>query len=139
MIKKLLVANRGEIAVRIIRTARRMGIRTVAIYSEIDKNSLHHSFADEAYCIGKADLSETYLNIPAIMHIAKSSHCDALHPGYGFLSENPILVNACNEAGIIFVGPEAIVMKVMGNKVEARDFVSSIGVPLTLGVSGNTA
>ena len=116
-----------------------MGIRTVAIYSEIDKNSLHHSFADEAYCIGKSDLSETYLNIPAIIHIAKSSHCDALHPGYGFLSENPTLVKACNEAGIIFVGPEANVMQVMGNKVEARDFVSSIGVPVTKGLSGNTA
>ncbi|MDO9255277.1 MAG: acetyl-CoA carboxylase biotin carboxylase subunit [Bacteroidales bacterium] len=139
MIKKLLIANRGEIAVRIIRTARRMGIRTVAIYSEIDKNSLHHSFADEAYCIGKSELSETYLNIPAIIHIAESSHCDALHPGYGFLSENPELVKACNEAGIIFVGPEAKVMQVMGNKVEARDFVSSIGVPVTKGVSGNTA
>jgi 3-methylcrotonyl-CoA carboxylase alpha subunit len=139
MIKKLLIANRGEIAVRIIRTARRMGIRTVAIYSEIDKNSLHHSFADEAYCIGKFDLSETYLNIPAIIHIAKSSHCDALHPGYGFLAENPALVKACNEAGIIFVGPEANVMQVMGNKVEARDFVSSIGVPVTKGLSGNTA
>jgi len=139
MIKKLLVANRGEIAVRIIRTAKKMGIRTVAIYSEIDKNSLHHSFADEAYCIGKSELSETYLNIPAIIHLAKSSHCDALHPGYGFLSENPELVKACNEAGIIFVGPEAKVMQVMGNKVEARDFVSSIGVPVTKGVSGNTA
>ncbi len=139
MIKKLLIANRGEIAVRIIRTARRMGIRTVAVYSEIDKNSLHHSFADEAYCIGKSDLSETYLNIPAIIHIAKSSHCDALHPGYGFLSENPELVKACNEAGIIFVGPEAKVMQVMGNKVEARNFVSSIGVPVTKGLSGNTA
>jgi acetyl-CoA carboxylase biotin carboxylase subunit len=139
MIKKLLVANRGEIAVRIIKTARRMGIRTVAIYSEIDKNSLHHSFADEAYCIGKSDLSETYLNIPAIIHIAKSSHCNALHPGYGFLSENPTLVKACNEAGIIFVGPEANVMQVMGNKVEARSFVSAIGVPVTKGVSGNTA
>jgi 3-methylcrotonyl-CoA carboxylase alpha subunit len=139
MIKKLLIANRGEIAVRIIRTARRMGIRTVAIYSEIDKNSLHHSFADEAYCIGKSELSETYLNIPAIIHIAKSSHCDALHPGYGFLSENPELVKACNQAGIIFVGPEAKVMQVMGNKVEARNFVSSIGVPVTKGVSGNTA
>jgi acetyl-CoA carboxylase biotin carboxylase subunit len=139
MIKKLLVANRGEIAVRIIRTARRMGIRTVAIYSEIDKNSLHHSFADEAYCIGKSDLSETYLNIPAIIHIAKSSHCDALHPGYGFLAENPELVKACNEAGIIFVGPEAKVMQVMGNKVEARNFVSSIGVPVTKGLSGDTA
>ncbi len=138
MIKKLLIANRGEIAVRIIRTARKMGIRTVAIYSEIDKNSLHHSFADEAYCIGKSDLSETYLNIPAIIHIAESSHCDALHPGYGFLAENPELVKACNEAGIIFVGPEAKVMQIMGNKVEARSFVSSIGVPVTKGLSGNT-
>jgi 3-methylcrotonyl-CoA carboxylase alpha subunit len=138
MIKKLLIANRGEIAVRIIRTARRMGIRTVAIYSEIDKSSLHHSFADEAYCIGKSELSETYLNIPAIIHIAKSSHCDALHPGYGFLSENPTLVKACNEAGIIFVGPEAKVMEVMGNKVEARNFVTSIGVPVTKGISGNS-
>jgi len=139
MIKKLLIANRGEIAVRIIRTARKMGIRTVAIYSEIDKSSLHHSFADEAYCIGKSELSETYLNIPAIIHIAKSSHCDALHPGYGFLSENPALVKACNEAGIIFVGPEAKVMEVMGNKVEARNFVTSIIVPVTRGLSGDAA
>jgi len=139
MIKKLLIANRGEIAVRIIRTARKMGIRTVAVYSEIDKSSLHHSFADEAYCIGKSELSETYLNIPAIIHIAKSCHCDALHPGYGFLSENPALVKACNEAGIIFVGPEANVMQVMGNKIEARDFVSSIGVPVTKGLSGDSA
>ena len=139
MIKKLLIANRGEIAVRIIRTARRMGIRTVAIYSEIDKSSLHHSFADEAYCIGKSELSETYLNIPAIIHIAKSSHCDALHPGYGFLSENPALVKACIEAGIIFVGPEATVMEVMGNKVAARNFVTSIGVPVSVGLSGDTA
>jgi len=139
MIKKLLIANRGEIAVRIIRTARKMGIRTVAIYSEIDKSSLHHSFADEAYCIGKSELSETYLNIPAIIHLAKSSYCDALHPGYGFLSENPALVKACNEAGIIFVGPEAKVMQVMGNKVEARSFVESIGVPLSKGLSGDSA
>ena len=139
MIKKLLIANRGEIAVRIIRTARRMGIRTVAVYSEIDTSSLHHSLADEAYCIGKSELSETYLNIPAIIHIAKSSHCDALHPGYGFLSENPKLVKACNEAGIIFVGPEARVMEVMGNKIQARGFVESIGVPVTRGISGDTA
>ncbi len=139
MIKKLLIANRGEIAVRIIRTARKMGVRTVAIYSEIDRSSLHHSFADEAYCIGKSELSETYLNIPAIIHIAKSSHCDALHPGYGFLSENPALVKACNEAGIIFVGPEAKIMEVMGNKVEARNFVTSINVPVSRGLSGDAA
>ena len=138
MIKKLLIANRGEIAVRIIRTARRMGIRTVAVYSEIDTSSLHHTLADEAYCIGKSELSETYLNIPALIHIAKSSHCDALHPGYGFLSENPKLVKACNEAGIVFVGPEARVMEVMGNKIQARGFVESIGVPVTRGVSGDT-
>ena len=116
-----------------------MGIRTVAIYSEIDKSSLHHSFADEAYCIGKSELSETYLNIPAIIHLAKSSHCDALHPGYGFLSENPALVKACNEAGIIFVGPEAKVMQVMGNKVEARNFVESLGVPLSKGLAGDSS
>jgi acetyl-CoA carboxylase biotin carboxylase subunit len=138
MIKKLLIANRGEIAVRIIRTARRMGIRTVAIYSEIDKSSLHHSFADEAYCIGKSELSESYLNIPAIIHIAKSSQCDALHPGYGFLSENPMLVRACKDAGIVFVGPEAQAMEIMGNKIEARNFVEAIGVPVTKGLSGNT-
>jgi acetyl/propionyl-CoA carboxylase alpha subunit len=116
-----------------------MGIRTVAIYSEIDRSSLHYSFADEAYCIGKSELSETYLNIPAILHIATISHCDALHPGYGFLSENPRLVTACNDAGIIFVGPEAMVMEVMGNKVEARNFVTSIGVPVTKGISGDSA
>ena len=116
-----------------------MGIRTVAVYSEIDKSSLHHSFADEAYCIGKSELSETYLNIPALIHIAKSSHCDALHPGYGFLSENPALVKACKAAGILFVGPEAHVMEVMGNKVEARNFVESIGIPLSKGLSGDVA
>jgi len=138
MIKKLLIANRGEIAVRIMRTARRLGIRTVAIYSEIDKSSLHHSFADEAYCIGKSELAETYLNIDAIIHIAKSCHCDAIHPGYGFLSENPALVKACIEASIIFVGPDAHCMQVMGNKVEARNFVTSIGVPVTRGISGDT-
>lgn len=139
MIKKLLIANRGEIAVRIIRTARKMGIRTVAIYSEIDTSSLHHTLADEAYCIGKSELSETYLNIPAIINIAKNTRCDALHPGYGFLSENPALVKACNEAGIVFVGPEARVMQVMGNKIEARNFVTSIGVPVTRGLSGDAA
>ena len=113
-----------------------MGIRTVAIYSEIDKSSLHHSFADESYCIGKAELSETYLNIQAIISIAIRSNCDALHPGYGFLSENPALVKACNEAGIIFVGPDAAVMQVMGNKVEARNFATSAGVPVSGGLSG---
>lgn len=116
-----------------------MGIRTVAVYSEIDKSSLHHSFADEAYCIGKSELSETYLNIPAIIQVALSTHCDALHPGYGFLSENPALVKACNDAGIIFVGPAAKAMEVMGNKVEARNFVKSIHVPVTKGLSGDVA
>jgi 3-methylcrotonyl-CoA carboxylase alpha subunit len=139
MIKKLLIANRGEIAVRIIRTARCMGIRTVAVYSEIDSSSLHHSFADEAWCIGKSELADTYLNIPEIIRVAKNSHCDALHPGYGFLSENPLLVKACNDAGITFVGPSARVMQVMGNKVEARNFVESVGVPVTKGLSGDPA
>lgn len=137
MIQKLLIANRGEIAVRIIKTARRMGIRTVAIYSEIDKSSLHHSFADEAFCIGKSELAETYLNITAIIRIAQSSGCDALHPGYGFLSENQLLAKACVDAGIVFVGPDAKVMHVMGNKVEARAFVASTGVPVAKGLSGD--
>ena len=137
MIKKILIANRGEIAVRIIRTARRMGIQTVAIFSEIDRSSLHHSFADEAFCIGQANLADTYLNSSLIIQIAKNTHCDAIHPGYGFLSENPDFAEACAVAGIIFIGPKAEVMQVMGNKVEARNFASSLDVPVTRGLTGS--
>jgi 3-methylcrotonyl-CoA carboxylase alpha subunit len=136
-IRKILVANRGEIAVRVMRTARTLGIRTVAVYSVIDRDSLHVSQADEAWCIGEVELAETYLNIPKIISVAKESQCDAIHPGYGFLAENPLFVQACNDAGIIFIGPGAEVMRTMGNKIEARAFARKIGIPVTEGITGN--
>jgi 3-methylcrotonyl-CoA carboxylase alpha subunit len=137
-ISKLLIANRGEIAVRIMRTANRMGIRTVAIYSEVDIESLHVKFADEAYCIGHSSLADTYLNIEKVIAIAKESGCDSVHPGYGFLAENPAFVSACIASGLVFIGPDARVMQIMGNKIEARKFVDSIGVPVTKGLTGDT-
>ncbi|NVO20761.1 MAG: acetyl-CoA carboxylase biotin carboxylase subunit [Bacteroidetes bacterium] len=135
---KLLIANRGEIAVRIIRTARRMGIHTVAIYSEADSDSLHVTAADEAFCIGHSALAETYLNIEKVISIALETGCVAVHPGYGFLAENPAFVASCHKAGLIFVGPDTRAMQIMGNKIEARKFVDSIGVPVTKGLTGNT-
>ncbi len=135
-ITKILIANRGEIAVRIISTARKMGIATVAIYAEADRLSLHVQEADEARCIGEVELSETYLNISKIIAIAKEAGCNAIHPGYGFLAENPLFVEACDAAGIIFIGPRANVMRTMGNKIEARAFVKKIGVPVTEGLTG---
>ncbi|MEI6696682.1 MAG: acetyl-CoA carboxylase biotin carboxylase subunit [Bacteroidota bacterium] len=137
IINKILVANRGEIAVRVMKTAKKLGIKTVAIYSEIDKDALHVSFADESHCIGESELSETYLNIQKIIEIAKKSNCDAIHPGYGFMAENSKFVDACNEAGIIFIGPTTHSMKVMGNKIEAREFVSKLNIPMTKGIIGN--
>ena len=137
IINKILIANRGEIAVRVMKTARKLGIKTVAVYSEIDKDSLHVSFADESHCIGESELSDTYLNIEKIIGIAKKANCDAIHPGYGFMAENSRFVDACNEAGIIFIGPTTNSMKVMGNKIEAREFVSKLDIPMTKGVTGN--
>lgn len=137
MIKKILIANRGEIAVRVIRTAKKMGIRTVAVYSEVDRDSLHVGQADEAVCIGEVELSETYLNIPKIIETAKTTHCDAIHPGYGFLAENPAFVSACDKAGIIFIGPNVNSMQIMGNKIESREFVKKTGVPVTAGITGS--
>ena len=138
-INKILVANRGEIAVRVMKTAKRLGIHTVGIYSTIDNDSLHVTMADETYCIGDVELSETYLNIPKIIDVAGQSGCDAIHPGYGFLAENPLFVQACEEAGIIFIGPNSRAMKMMGNKIEARTFVKKINVPVTEGLTGNKA
>jgi 3-methylcrotonyl-CoA carboxylase alpha subunit len=136
-ITKLLIANRGEIAVRIMRTAKKMGIKTVGIYSRIDEDSLHVTMADEAICIGDAELSETYLNIPKIIEIAKETGADAIHPGYGFLAENPAFVAACADAGITFIGPDARSMQMMGNKIEARAWAKKSGVPITEGVTGD--
>lgn len=137
LFKKILIANRGEIAVRIIRTANEMGIKTVAVYSEVDEESLHIKKADEAYCIGKQELSETYLNIDKIIEVAVNTACDAIHPGYGFLAENSKFVEACEKAGITFIGPGTLPIKLMGNKIEARKFVKELGIPMTDGVTGN--
>lgn len=135
-INKLLIANRGEIALRILRTARKMGIRTVCIYSELDADSLHVSMADEAYCIGQSELADTYLNIDKIVKIGVETGCQAVHPGYGFLAENPAFVIACKTAGMLFVGPDERAMHVMGNKIEARAFAESAGVQVTKGLTG---
>jgi 3-methylcrotonyl-CoA carboxylase alpha subunit len=136
-INKILIANRGEIAVRIMQTAHRMGIATVAIYSEVDNKSRHVETAGQAIRLGHSVLSETYLNIQKIIDIAIRTGCDAIHPGYGFLAENPEFVAACKKAGIIFIGPSTRAMQVMGHKIEARDFASSIGVPVTKGLTGD--
>jgi 3-methylcrotonyl-CoA carboxylase alpha subunit len=135
-ITKMLVANRGEIAVRIIRTAKKMGIPIVAIFAEADRGSLHVQEANESRCIGEVELHETYLNIEKIIAAAKETGCNAIHPGYGFLAENPLFVEACDRAGIIFIGPRADVMRIMGNKIKARDFVKNTGVPVTEGLTG---
>jgi acetyl-CoA carboxylase biotin carboxylase subunit len=133
--KKVLVANRGEIAVRITRTLHEMGIRSVAIYSEADRGALHVRRADEAYPIGPAAASQSYLRIENVIDAAKKSGCDAVHPGYGFLSENPAFVDACDKAGITFIGPPASAMRQMGSKTAARAKMSAAGVPIVPGVN----
>ncbi|MFP4621510.1 MAG: biotin carboxylase N-terminal domain-containing protein [Bacteroidales bacterium] len=120
-VKKLLIANRGEIAVRIIQTARKMGIHTIAVFSEQDRNALHTSRAHNSWSLGEGNIRETYLDIDKIMNIAKESQADAIHPGYGFLAENPDFATACQEYGITFIGPSAEAIRVMGNKTEAAD------------------
>lgn len=138
LFNKILIANRGEIAVRINRAASSLGIHTVAIYSEADAGSLHARVADEARCIGKEALSETYLNIDRIVRTAKRSGCDAIHPGYGFLAENSNFVEATHKAGLTFIGPSADVMALMGNKIKAREFIKRIKIPLVEGAVGET-
>ncbi|MDO9162330.1 MAG: acetyl-CoA carboxylase biotin carboxylase subunit [Methylococcaceae bacterium] len=136
MIKKILIANRGEIAVRIIRACAEMGIRSVAIYSEADRFSLHVKKADEAYCIGSEELAG-YLNPHRIVNQAVETGCDAIHPGYGFLSENPELARICVQRGIRFIGPDAAIIHAMGDKTEARRAMIAAGVPVTPGSDGN--
>jgi acetyl-CoA carboxylase biotin carboxylase subunit len=136
--KKVLVANRGEIAVRVIRTLHEMGIRAVAIHSEVDRAALHVRMADEAYPVGPAAASESYLRIDKVVDVAKKAGCDAVHPGYGFLSENPAFADACEQAGITFIGPPASAMRQMGSKTAARTKMAEAGVPIVPGAMCET-
>ena len=135
-IRTVLIANRGEIACRVIATCRRLGLRTVAVYSDADAGALHVRQADEAHRIGPAAPTESYLNIPAIIGAAKAGGADAIHPGYGFLSENAAFVRACDEAGLIFVGPAADAVRVMGSKIEARRIAQEADVAVVPGFEG---
>lgn len=135
MIKKILIANRGEIAIRVIRACRDMNIKTVAVFSDADKTALHVRLADEAYFIGASPSIESYLKIEKIIETAKLSGADAIHPGYGFLSENAIFVRAVSEAGIIFIGPPAEAMEAMGSKTAARKIMMKAGVPVVPGTT----
>jgi acetyl-CoA carboxylase biotin carboxylase subunit len=137
LFQKILIANRGEIAIRIASTARKLGIATAAIYSEHDKHALHTKATDEAWDLGPGDLASTYLNIPLIIKIAHTAGCDAIHPGYGFLSENPAFAQACKDAGIQFIGPSASVILAMGNKIAARDLAKKAGLPVGEGITGS--
>jgi acetyl-CoA carboxylase biotin carboxylase subunit len=136
MFKKILIANRGEIALRIIRTCREMGIKTVAVYSTADKDSLHVKFADEAVCIGKPSSSDSYLNIPHIMAAAEITNADAIHPGYGFLAENARFSEICADHGIKFIGPTPAMINAMGDKITAKDTMIKAGVPVIPGSGG---
>jgi acetyl-CoA carboxylase biotin carboxylase subunit len=136
MFKKILIANRGEIALRVIRTCREMGIKTVAVYSTADKDSLHVKFADEAVCIGKPQSSDSYLNIPHIMAAAEITNADAVHPGYGFLAENAKFSQICADHGIKFIGPTPEMINKMGDKITAKETMIKAGVPVVPGGEG---
>ena len=136
MLKKILIANRGEIAVRIIRACREMGIRSVAVYSKTDENSLHRKLADESVCIGPAPSNKSYLNIKQIIEAACLTGCDSIHPGFGFLSENAHFAKICNEIGIKFIGPSANLIELLGNKSKAKETMKNIGVPVVPGSDG---
>jgi acetyl-CoA carboxylase biotin carboxylase subunit len=131
--KKILIANRGEIACRIIWTCKEMGIKTVAVHSDVDRDSLHVRFADEAACIGPAPSAQSYLNIPAIISTAEIFNVDAIHPGYGFLAESPYFAEICEACNIKFIGPSANVIRMMGDKIEARRVMHEAGLPVVPG------
>ncbi|MGA8406398.1 MAG: acetyl-CoA carboxylase biotin carboxylase subunit [Candidatus Acidiferrales bacterium] len=133
MFKKILIANRGEIAVRIVRACRELGVRSVAVYSDVDRTALHVRLADEAYPIGPAPSRESYLVIEKILGVARYAHCDAIHPGYGFLAENPALPRACREAQITFIGPSAEAMEQLGSKTATRRIAKAVGAPTVPG------
>ncbi|MFH1360567.1 MAG: acetyl-CoA carboxylase biotin carboxylase subunit [Candidatus Omnitrophota bacterium] len=135
MFSKILIANRGEIALRIIRACKELNIRTVAVFSEADRDSLHVRFADEAVCIGNAPSRDSYLNIPAIISAAEITDVEAIHPGYGFLAENSHFAEICESCNITFIGPTPLAMQLMGDKVKARETMRKVGVPVTPGAN----
>jgi acetyl-CoA carboxylase, biotin carboxylase subunit len=136
MFKKILIANRGEIATRIIWACKELGIRTVAVHSEADRDALHVRFADEAICIGPAQSAKSYLNIPAVISAAEITNVDAIHPGYGFLSENAYFAEVCEACNITFIGPGSATIQLMGDKAQARATMKTIGMPITPGFDG---
>lgn len=136
MFKKVLIANRGEIAVRIIRACRELGIHTVAVYSTADKNALHAQIADEAVCIGPAQSKDSYLNMRAIISACEVTGADAIHPGFGFLSENPTFARTCEKCGITFIGPRAESIEMLGDKAQAKETMKEAGVPVIMGSDG---
>ena len=133
MFKKVLIANRGEIAVRIIRACRELGIHTVAVYSTADRNALHAQIADEAVCIGPAPSKDSYLNVRAIISACEITGADAIHPGFGFLSENPSFARMCEKCGITFIGPRAESIEMLGDKAQAKETMKEAGVPVIMG------
>src|SRR5947209_14646072 len=136
MFKKILIANRGEVALRVIFACRELGIKTVAVYSEADENSLHVRFADEDVCIGPARSADSYLNVPAVISAAEITGADAIHPGYGFLSESAYLAEVCEACHIKFIGPDPHVIRLMGDKARARRVMRKAGVPILPGSDG---
>ncbi len=137
MFHKILIANRGEIALRIIRACKELGIRTVAVHSDADSDSLHAKLADESICIGRAPSSQSYLNTKAIISAAEVTDAEAIHPGYGFLAENAEFADICNNCGLVFIGPSADNIRLMGDKIAARQSVTKAGVPILPGTKGN--
>src|SRR5579872_4735835 len=133
LFNKILIANRGEIAIRVMRACRELGIATAAVYSDADRNSIHTRYADEAHHIGGAPPTESYLQLDRIVKVAHDCGADAIHPGYGFLSEKPAFPEACEAAGIKFIGPPASAMRALGSKLAARQLAIDHGVPVTPG------
>ena len=138
MFQKILIANRGEIAVRVIRACRELGIKTVAVYSDVDRDALHVRYADEAYHCGPPPAAESYLRGDLIVEIAKRAGAEAIHPGYGFLAENGDFADLCDREGIVFIGPKGDVMRKMGDKVTARQTMEAAKVPIVPGTQSNS-
>ena len=134
MMRKLLVANRGEIALRVMKTAKAMNIKTVAIFSEADRNAPHVKYADEAVCVGPSPSKDSYLQAQKIIDIAKSLHVDAIHPGYGFLSENADFAELCEANDIVFIGPKSKAIEIMGSKLAAKETVKAYNIPMVPGI-----